>query len=131
MVRKIICLDTSVLIDYFRKQNKQNSFFFKIITCYDFDFAISVITKLEILNGSNEEQKDFWERLFQKMQIIPLGEDEVEVASRIIKKLKSQNKLIDLPDILIAATAKTHNLRLATLNKNHFERIEKLSLIIN
>ena len=128
MARKIICLDTSILIDYFRKQNKDKAFFFKLAKKYK--FAISVITKLEILNGSNEEQKGFWDQLFTRLKIIPLDEREVEIASEIIKKLRSQNKLIELPDILIGATALTHGLKLATLNKEHFERIENLPLIL-
>lgn len=127
MAQQIIFLDTSVLIDYFRKKNKKKTFFFKLAK--DHDFAISVITKLEILNGSNDEQKEFWDELFSRFQIIVLGEKEVEVASDIIKKLKSKNKLIELPDILIGATALTHKLKLATFNISHFERIENLELI--
>jgi tRNA(fMet)-specific endonuclease VapC len=127
MDRKRICIDTSILIDYFRKKNKKKSFFFQLAG--RFDFAISVITKLEILNGSDKEQKHFWNQLFKRIHIIPLGEKEVEAASEIIKKLKSQNKIIDLPDILIGATALTNNLELATLNIDHFERIEGLKII--
>lgn len=129
MAGKVICLDTSILIDYFRKKNKGKTFFFKLAR--EYRFAISVITKFEILNGSDEDQKEFWNQLFSRFRIIPLDEREVEVASEIIKKLRSQNKLIELPDILIGATAIAHGLKLATLNKAHFERIENLSLILN
>lgn len=128
MARKVICLDTSILIDYFRKKNKTKTFFFELAKNYD--VAISVITKFEVLNGSNDEQKAFWDQLFDGIQIIPLGEEEVEKASDIIKKLRPQNKLIELPDIFIGATAITHNLKLATLNKEHFGRIENLELIL-
>ena len=71
------------------------------------------------------------EQLFREFEIIPLDQEEVEIASEIIKKLKPKNKLIELPDILIGATALTHGLKLATLNEIHFERVESLSLIIN
>ena len=128
MAKPLICLDTSVLIDYFRKGNKRKTFFFKLAK--DYRFAISVLTKFEILIGSNEEQRGFWEQLFSAFEIIPLDQEEVEIASEIIKKLKSQNKIIELPDILIGATALTHGLKLATLNEIHFRRIESLSLII-
>jgi predicted nucleic acid-binding protein len=30
MANELICLDTSVLIDYFRKTNKENSFLFEL-----------------------------------------------------------------------------------------------------
>jgi predicted nucleic acid-binding protein len=42
MARRLICLDTSVLIDYFRKEKKERSFLFKLAKNYI--FAISVIT---------------------------------------------------------------------------------------
>jgi predicted nucleic acid-binding protein len=58
MDRKVICLDTSILIDYFRKGNKAKTFFFELVK------------------------------------------------------------------------AVTHNLKLATLNKVHFERIENLDLVL-
>lgn len=51
MDRQIICLDTSVLVEYFRKKDKSKSFFIELT--FKYKFAISVITKLEILNGSN------------------------------------------------------------------------------
>jgi len=129
MDREIICLDTSILIDYFRKTKKKKTFLFELAK--DYDFVISVINKFEILNGSNEEQEEFWNQIFDRIQIISLGEKEIEVSSDILKKLKSQNRIISLPDIFIGATALANNLRLATLNKNHFQRIETLELILN
>lgn len=128
MAKKIVCLDTSILIDYFRKKNKRKSFFFKLVK--DYSFAISVITQFEILSGSNENQQEFWEQIFSRFWIIPLDQKEVEKASEIIKKLRSQNKILELPDIFIGATALTHGLELATLNKAHFEKIENLLLIL-
>ena len=51
---------------------------------------------------------------------------EYEKAIEIYKNLKLKNKLIELPDIVIAATAVANNLKIATLNKKHFDRIEGL-----
>jgi tRNA(fMet)-specific endonuclease VapC len=39
------------------------------------------------------------------------------------------NKIIDLADILIGATALTHNIPIATLNDKHFNRIKGLEII--
>jgi tRNA(fMet)-specific endonuclease VapC len=43
--------------------------------------------------------------------------------------LLDSSVLIDLADLLIGATAKYHNIPLATLNKKHFQRIDGLVLI--
>jgi tRNA(fMet)-specific endonuclease VapC len=43
--------------------------------------------------------------------------------------LLKANKMIDLADILIGATAVTYNIPIATLNFKHFDRIEGLKII--
>jgi predicted nucleic acid-binding protein len=47
----------------------------------------------------------------------------------IYRQLKRESKLIDTTDILIAATAMANDLPLATLNRNHFERIRGLQMM--
>jgi predicted nucleic acid-binding protein len=127
MDKEIICLDTSVFIDYFRKQKKEKTFLVELADNYD--FAISVITKLEISVGISSGQSEFWDTLFEKLTILPLYESDVEIASSIIQTLRKANKIIGLQDILIASTAISNNLRLATLNLKDFERIENLKVI--
>ena len=39
------------------------------------------------------------------------------------------NKMIDLADILIGATAVTNNIPIATFNVKHFERIKALEIL--
>jgi hypothetical protein len=51
------------------------------------------------------------------------------VAADINSELKRKRKHIAIPDLFIAATAMANNLPLATLNKKHFERIDRLAII--
>ncbi len=127
MDKKLICLDTSILIDYYRKKNKTKTKFVELSKSYK--FAVSVITKLEILTGIKDEQHGFWNKIFSKIQIIPLQEKDVEIASEIIQSLTKRNKIIGLKDILIASTAIANNLKISTLNIKDFERIENLKLV--
>ena len=66
-----ICLDTSILIDYYRKKNKSKTKFVQLSKKYT--FCISVITKLEILAGITGNQKDFWNKIFEKLVGISSG----------------------------------------------------------
>ncbi len=50
-------------------------------------------------------------------------------AVNINATLKRKRKQIDLADLFIAATAVTHSLSIATLNRKHFDRIETLNVI--
>ena len=123
MENKIIFLDTSVLIDFYRKQQKQNSYFFQLTDLYKV-FAISVITEYEILIGSNNVQDSFWVSFFEKVTILPFTSSVNNEAVKIYRQLKTENKLIAIPDILIAATAISNNLALATLNTKHFKGLK-------
>jgi predicted nucleic acid-binding protein len=60
---------------------------------------------------------------------LPFDSKAVKQSVRIYKELKQQNKLIDMPDIMIAGTALQNNMPVATLNRKHFERINGLKII--
>ena len=128
MENEIICLDTSILIDFFRKKKKENSVLYELSQKYVM-FATSVITEYEIFTGSTKEQQVFWEDFFTNIAVLSFDSETSKVAVDIFRGLKMKSKLIEVPDILIAATAIKNNMQLATLNKKHFERIESLQLI--
>jgi predicted nucleic acid-binding protein len=124
----MILLDTSILIDYFRKQNKEKTILYHLFSKEE-DLAISVITKYESMFGSNHQQDLFWIALLQKVNIISLDESIIDETVRIKKELKTKNQEIGLADMLIAATAKFHQFKLATLNINHFKRVNQLQIL--
>lgn len=124
----MICLDTSILIEYFRKSKKENSFLYELSKKHN-HFSVSVITEFEIYSGSNEVQRDFWIRFFEQVEVLPFESETSILASSIFQDLKQKNKLIEMPDLLIAATALQHHIPLATLNVRHFERVKNLELV--
>ena len=128
MENTVICLDTSVLIDFYRKKVKSKSLCFKLTKKYTF-FAVSAVTEYELCIGNSQEQNIFWHDFFSRIIILPFDTQAVKYAVRIYKQLKQQNKLIDIPDIMIAGTALQNNMPLATLNRKHFERIKNLVII--
>lgn len=65
----------------------------------------------------------------QIINVIPFDDNVVNTAVSINADLKKLRKQIDIADLFIAATAISHNLPLATLNKKHFSRIASLEII--
>ncbi len=124
----MILLDTSVLIDLFRKQDKSKSLFHRL-SASENEFAVSSITFYEIEIGSNASQAGFWQNFWQNLVIVPFDRSCAEQAVQIYLTLKSQNQLIPLADLAIAATAMAHQLPVASLNTKHFQRISGLSVI--
>jgi predicted nucleic acid-binding protein len=123
----MILLDSSVLIELFRTKDKKKTLFYKL-SAKENDFAISIITHYEIFAGSNESQDSFWKEFLDTISILNFDLQSSEQAIKIYKYLKKTNKMIDLADILIAATSISNNIPLATLNINHFERIKELEI---
>ena len=87
----------------------------------------SSICYFEYKLGSVDEA--FEKKLFSNVTILNFSNQEAEIASNIFKELKSKNKRIEFRDILIASTAISNQMALATLNLNHFDRIDKLEII--
>ncbi|RUA27994.1 MAG: type II toxin-antitoxin system VapC family toxin [Bacteroidetes bacterium] len=129
MARELILLDTSILIEYFRKENKKNSALYQLVSSEKYDFAISVITFYEVYIGVSEGQKEFWDKMFSKLIKVNFNTECAKTAVKIQKSLKNDNKMIAIPDLLIGATAKNYGYKIATKNVNHFERIPGLQII--
>lgn len=65
MENTLICLDTSVLIDYYRKKDKSKSLFFKLTERYAL-FAVSAITEYELYLGTRKNKISFGTNSFHK-----------------------------------------------------------------
>lgn len=128
MADKIILVDTSILIDYYRKSDKEKSAWIALVR-QKYSFAISAITKYEIYSGATANQLAFGDNVLQAITIIAFDEASVDMAVIINSALKKKRKQIDLADLFIAATAVGHRLPLATLNRKHFDRIDTLKIV--
>lgn len=128
MADKIILVDTSILIDYYRKIDKVNSVWVSLVK-KGYAFVISAITKYEIYSGATLDQLEFWDNVLSLVEVIPFDVSAVDNAVVINAELKRNRKQIHLADLFTAATAVTHNYPLATLNRKHFDRINALNVI--
>ena len=124
----MILLDSSILIELFRKKDKEKTLFYSLAKTYKI-LCISWITYYEIGIGNRKTHSDYWEKLSEKLRILSFDKECSDNAITIYLDLLKANKMIDLADILIGATALTHNIPIATLNDKHFNRIKKLEII--
>jgi len=126
MANKRILVDTSVLIDYFRKQNKADSMLYRL--SLEYDICVSSVTAFEFLAGENDKNKQAIQDLLNRLEVINFDLDCAGIAGKIYRELKADHQMIDTADILIGATALNVSAPLATLNLKHFERIKGLNL---
>ena len=123
-----LIIDTSILIDYFRKTDKEKSRLVQHFRKYQ-KIYISSITEFEIYNGATEAHKEFWDKMLTRITVLDFDSLAAREAARIVSELKIKRKSIDKPDLFIAATALIHELTFDTLNVKHFKHIDRLKLL--
>ena len=128
MADKLILVDTSILIDYYRKTDKEKTIWISLVR-KGYSFAASAVTKFEIYSGATNNQLEFWDKVFQIILVLPFDEASATSAVSINNALKKRRNKIDIADLFIAATAVSNSLPIATLNRKHFERVDKLKII--
>ena len=128
MADKKLMVDSTVLIDYFRKQDKSNSALVTHFKNYD-RLYISSVSEFEVINGAKPAHEQFWNQMLARFDILDFDSKVARQAAIIVQQLKTKRKSIDTPDLFIAATAVVHGLTLDTANKKHFVHIEDNHLL--
>lgn len=91
MADKIVLVDTSILIDYFRKQDKEKSMLVALVK-QGYTYCISSVTEFEIYRGALLGQLLFWDNLLQKVEVLPFDKAASRVAVDINAELKRKRK---------------------------------------
>jgi tRNA(fMet)-specific endonuclease VapC len=123
-----LMIDSTILIDYFRKTDKGNSSLISHFRNYD-RLCISSVTEFEVINGTTLAHLQFWDQMLSRFDILDFDSAAARQAAKIVQQLKRKRKSIDKPDLFIAATAIVHGLTLDTANKKHFVHIDNLHLL--
>lgn len=128
MADKTLVIDTTLLIDYFRKTDKSKSRLVQLSKRFD-QLAISTVTEFEVYSGATATQLTFWNELLSEFLVLPFDSQTAHVAVEIQQDLKKLRKSIEKADLFIAATAVANELTLDTLNRKHFDKIKQLTLL--
>jgi tRNA(fMet)-specific endonuclease VapC len=90
--------------------------------------AISTITLIEVLRGTGAEKRGRVKILLEEsFNLLDLDNRVIETYCNLYDSLRAEGTLIPDADLLIAATAISHNKALRT-GDEHFQRLEKLGL---
>jgi predicted nucleic acid-binding protein len=127
MTGRGVLVDTSVVIDFLRRKDKENSWLYGLAR-EKVNIKASILTHTELYSGTSvwgraKAMVDL-EKTLKGMELIGLNETESKLAGKIRSKL-----MVELVDAVIAATAIENDLPLATLNPKHFKKIPGLRLL--
>jgi len=111
-------LDTNILIRLFRKTTG----FLDLLTSLAGDdvLYISVVTRLEVIRGMQEYERDATQHLLDSFETIAITLEVADKAGELIRVFRKQGVTLEDMDALIAATALQHGLALVTTNAKHF-----------
>lgn len=104
----------------------------------DQEVALAAITASELLHGVHRadgavrrgRRERFVETVLTAVPVLPFTLEVARIHSRLWSDLQRRGELIGAHDLLIAATALTHGMAVATLNRRHFEKIPDLELAL-
>jgi tRNA(fMet)-specific endonuclease VapC len=129
MENRRILVDTTILIDFLRKQKKEKSRLWKLREEYQ-NLTISAISVFELFAGATDDQKiEDVRKLLKWFDILDFDEKIAEESGEIFKKMRREKKLIEYRDLFIGTTAVFYDLKIATLNVKHFEHIPNLEIL--
>lgn len=92
----------------------------------------SIICVMELRCGAlrrgGEPGRRLWSRIARELlptlTVLPVGDAEGSLAAELMAALDERGTPIGLEDVLIGATARARDLRVATRNLRHFERLD-------
>lgn len=124
-------LDTNILSELIKK-HPNPSLLTRLSAIPAQRLQTSCICVMELRFGSalREDSELFWEKvekeIISRVKIISLGEKEAHVAGDILARFRQTGQTIGIEDVLIAASALTHQCVMVTANVRHFTRIDGL-----
>ena len=128
MYRTRYLVDTDIIINYLKGRGKSKDFLMMIIDGEVVGF-FSVITEAELLSGARDTKNEAnIYNVLDVMESIEVGRDIAVTAGKLRRKYYAAYNT-ELPDAIIAATAKEMGLILATANEKHFRMFVEIEKV--
>jgi len=118
-LKTAVLIDSNIIIDHLNGVDAATEYLDSLPV-----IRVSSTTVFEVLSGctgTREPQEGKAEELFGICDVIELGEDAARQAAGYYRKNPVKGRIIDY---LIAATAKTHALEVATRNPRDFKSVK-------
>lgn len=111
-------LDSNILILYLRKTQEYYELLDNLAK--DDTLFISAITRLEIIRGMHEREREDTFDLLESLETIGITIEIADSAGELIRAWRTRGMVLEDADAIIAATALNNSLALVTTNAKHF-----------
>ena len=113
-------LDSDIVIWILRGDEPIVQFYNQLVELTGLEPAISVITVYEVMAGVRPHEVQKTREFLNKLRRLEVTEEIAEKAAEYFREFKAKGRTLLIADLLIAATAFCHDLRLVTLNRKDF-----------
>lgn len=128
---KAVCLDTDILVDHLRGEEKAVHQIQELESSGAI-LSTTTINAFELYYGAQktkrERSRDAVKNLLSRLVVHDFTEKAAEKAGEIVAHLEAEGNPIEFRDAFIGATAIANKSTLFTRNIRHFERISELEL---
>lgn len=111
-------LDTGILVRHLRNMPGYPKLIDQLTD--EADVFISAITRIEIIRGMRDREREATFLLLNSFETIFLTSEVADLAGNLIREGKGRGETIGEADAVIAASALHNNLALVTTNAKHF-----------
>jgi len=128
----MVCIDTDVIIHFLRDKEELAK---KLENLKEKGFSLNTtaVNGFELWKGAYRSGKKgatvAVENCLNEFDVLPLDKKSCKKSAELFEKLKSEGKMVDELDVMIASIAIVHGEKILTLNKKHFERIPGVELM--
>ena len=124
-----VLIDTSIIVSYLRRKEKEKTLLYNLCQAYDDIFASSV-TVFEVFYGCEPAHETMLSRLFEGMTVVPFDADIARFASAEYRRLRRAGGYIEVRELVVGATAIVKQIPLATLNAPAFRQLPDIKIIV-
>ncbi|GAK53316.1 PilT protein domain protein [Candidatus Moduliflexus flocculans] len=124
-----VLIDTSIILGYLRRKEKENTLLYNLCHAYD-ELFVSSVTVFEVFYGCDPEHEAAISRLFEGFSVIPFDADIARFASAEYRRLRHAGGYIEVRELVVGATAIIKQIPLATLNAPAFRQLPDIKIIV-
>lgn len=121
-----LAVDTDIIIDYLRRRTEALK---AALLHYECAMTAISLYELKAVAVRSPRQEALIEELCSVVDVLPFDDYAAEFAADVWRTLRSEGRMIGLPDTLIAGTCLAHDLPLLTRNVEHYERVADLIVV--
>jgi len=124
-----VLIDTSIIVGYLRRKEKENTLLYNLCQAYD-ELFVSSVTVFEVFYGCDPEHEAAISRLLEGFSVIPFDADIARFASAEYRRLRYAGGYIEVRELVVGATSIVKQIPLATLNAPAFRLLSDIKIIV-